>query len=476
HRTTASGDARRPAERQDRGAAHRVPGDPAHPLADCGATAARGFPAHTARRRRDRTPRGICDVAADPADRAGRSRRPTARTVTRGRGHGTATPGPVVVDRARVVPGDRRLRPGRRIRRRRADTGDRPAAARQGHRAACDRRQACRWRRPGDVRPAAGPAAGDGRGRADAECPARGRPAVGIGARDAPAAWPCDAAHPWQAGAADPGLVDRAAVTGVAVAAGPAMVLGPHPVDPELGAAAVEFIDDELALVAGKPRSVTGLWRQVLHAAAGADPPAVRLICPRWWSRDRVQRVFDAARTVAELVEVHRRAELLAERAGTTGAVVEIAPEHVAVCAAGTVELVARSDDVDGVCSVVCATVTTLPVRPAAVLVDAPAEVPGAAVLAGILADRLRRRRIAVTVAEPDWWRQPPAEPERKTRAPGKTDRFGARRRRRPAAGGVVAGAVLAALTLTLMGVWPSSAGPERTETTMPDSMPTTLL
>lgn len=265
-------------------------------------------------------------------------------------------------------------------------------------------------------------------------------------------------------------------MTGVAVAAGPAMVLGPHPVDPELGAAAVEFIDDELALVAGKPRSVTGLWRQVLHAAAGADPPAVRLICPRWWSRDRVQRVFDAARTVAELVEVHRRAELLAERAGTTGAVVEIAPEHVAVCAAGTVELVARSDDVDGVCSVVCATVTTLPVRPAAVLVDAPAEVPGAAVLAGILVDRLRRRRIAVTVAEPDWWRQPPAEPERKTRAPGKTDRFGARRRRRPAAGGVVAGAVLAALTLTLMGVWPSSAGPERTETTMPDSMPTTLL
>lgn len=241
----------------------------------------------------------------------------------------------------------------------------------------------------------------------------------------------------------------------VVLEVGPATVRGPHPVDPELAATAVQFIDDEVALVAEQPHPVSGLWRQLLAAAAGPDPPSLLLICPSWWSRARVQRVIAAAPAVTGAVEVSRRADLLGARISRAdGAVVEVAPDHIAVCAAGSIELIARSDDVAAVREEVTAALG----RPTAVLIDTPAEVPGASALAEALADRLRRSRIAVSVVQPDRWEQS-AEPPPAPEPPG---RSGLRHPAAPAprltsrSGAVAAGAVLAVLGLAAGLVLPA--------------------
>ncbi|MGV0834218.1 type VII secretion-associated protein [Mycolicibacterium thermoresistibile] len=255
-------------------------------------------------------------------------------------------------------------------------------------------------------------------------------------------------------------------MSAVILEVGPATVRGPHPVDPETAAAAVEFIDDELALVAERPQPVATLWRQVLAAAAGPDPPALLLICPTWWSRARVQRVSAAAHTTAGVVDVQRRSELLGARLGATdGAVIEIAPDHVAVCAAGTVELMARREEVDTVRAEVLAALGRRP----AVLIDAPADVSGAGALAEALADRLRRKRIAVTVAQPDWSERPPAPP-RHSAAPGPAPVPRSRRRLRGRSGAVIAGAVAAVCGL----VWGVPLPPSAEEPV--DTTPMTLL
>lgn len=255
--------------------------------------------------------------------------------------------------------------------------------------------------------------------------------------------------------------MDRRAVT-VVVEVGPATVRGPNPVDAELSAAAVEFVDDELALVGARPHDVSDLWRQVLHAAAGPDLPAVVLVVPAWWPQTRMRRVAAAARTTAAVVEVRRRAELLTEQIGTAdAAVVEIAPECLAVCDDGGIDLITRSDDVESMCDAVAVALG----RTATVLIDAPAEVPGAAVLAAALADRLRRGHIAVSVAPPDWWaRQPQPPAEIPTVPPAERPRLSGR------SWAVAAGAVLT--TLGLLAGLPLSRSADEPA----GAVPTTLL
>ncbi|HYZ67296.1 MAG TPA: type VII secretion-associated protein, partial [Mycobacterium sp.] len=135
---------------------------------------------------------------------------------------------------------------------------------------------------------------------------------------------------------------------------------------------------------------VAEVWSTVIRDAVGGPVDAIAVVCPTWWPSSRLDRIYDAALTVADDVLVLTRAQVLCDRS----IVVEIAPEFIVVSRpGGDVHVVAR-DDSD-------ALVTTLPAS-AAVLLDRPDGVAGACALASTIADRLRAKGIAVTIADRD--------------------------------------------------------------------------
>lgn len=115
------------------------------------------------------------------------------------------------------------------------------------------------------------------------------------------------------------------AVTVVEV--GPETVVGPNPVDPELVSAALEAIDDELALVDERAVPAGQLWAELL-TTAGCDA-ATPVLCPTWWPARRLERV----RAAAGGAEILRRADLL-------GADIEVSADFVVVAQPGARPLV----------------------------------------------------------------------------------------------------------------------------------------
>ena len=184
-------------------------------------------------------------------------------------------------------------------------------------------------------------------------------------------------------------------MTEVIIEVGPGTVRGPNNARPELIWAALEFIDDNIALLNEHPVTLREVWDEVMRTVAGgAVVDTVVLVCPAWWSASRIDRVRAAARTVAPAVLVLERTPVL--RAGISdkrSTIVEIAPEFVVITRPGArAAVVPRSDDAADLANGVAAAVGAS----ATVLVDPPTGVGDAKWLGAAIADRLRARGISV--------------------------------------------------------------------------------
>jgi type VII secretion-associated protein (TIGR03931 family) len=228
-------------------------------------------------------------------------------------------------------------------------------------------------------------------------------------------------------------------MTGIVVEVGPATVRGPNHADAEWVSAGIDSIDDELTLIGECPVAVTDVWQAVMQDVVGSCAETVVLVCSTWWASSRVDRVRDAACTVAKDCVVLQRAQML--RGGLPDrltTVVEIAPEFVVVSPpGGDMQVVARGDTE--------AIVASIPMS-LAVLLDGPEGVEGAYPLVAVIADRLRANGVAVTIADRDWVRRgADALPSREDGHGAPTRPVNYRGRRATA---VVAGTLLSAAAL----------------------------
>ncbi|MEZ0362399.1 type VII secretion-associated protein [Mycobacterium sp. pUA109] len=202
--------------------------------------------------------------------------------------------------------------------------------------------------------------------------------------------------------------MDPAAVTArpAVIEAGPGAIrrLGrgaadPPGVDAETAAAALDALDDPVALVHAQPVGVDALWRTMLRNLCGTAP-AVLIVHPSWWAAARVRRVRTAALAFTADVTTRCRARVLAAAAPGPAVVVEIAPQLVAITAT-TVAAVPRTGPPDRVAAAVAGRLTAMTSEaPATVLIDAPATVGGAPALAAMIATRLRATAAAVDVLD----------------------------------------------------------------------------
>ncbi len=154
-------------------------------------------------------------------------------------------------------------------------------------------------------------------------------------------------------------------------------------------AAALDAIDDRVALVDGAPVAVESLWRTVLPSLHCGSGHGLTVVHPTWWSASRVG-VITAAAPEPDQLEAHPRSWLLAEAWSDTGpdaTVVEIADRLVAVAAAEVVAVPRTTEPpttAHEVASLIAAT------RRPVVLIDAPGTVAGAAGIATLIADAVR--------------------------------------------------------------------------------------
>ena len=186
----------------------------------------------------------------------------------------------------------------------------------------------------------------------------------------------------------------------VVVEVGPATIRGPNDARSEWVSAALDCIDDEIALVDDSPVSVQEVWLDVMSTVTGVGVDAVVLVRPGWWPATRVEKVRQAAYAVASTVVVLDRTAMLRHGISPRTTIVEIAPEFVVVSALGMpATVIPRQDESLDDAEVVVATVGI----PTAVLVDAPAGVPGAELLGALIGDLLRAVHIPVRYADEDW-------------------------------------------------------------------------
>ncbi|PEG54585.1 type VII secretion-associated protein [Mycolicibacterium diernhoferi] len=172
---------------------------------------------------------------------------------------------------------------------------------------------------------------------------------------------------------------------------GPAAVSGGEPVPDEMVCAAIDAIDDRHALVEDRVVDVDALWASVIAAALPHPVARLTLVCPGWWSDDRVTRIRRAVGPDPEIV-IRRRHEV----DGTGGCRVEIAREFVLCRIAGRpVAAVPRSAPATDVARAVVAGVD----GGGPVLIDVPARVAGATELAAMIARGLREhgREVGMT-------------------------------------------------------------------------------
>ncbi|OBH21006.1 type VII secretion-associated protein [Mycolicibacter sinensis] len=152
-------------------------------------------------------------------------------------------------------------------------------------------------------------------------------------------------------------------------------------------AAALEWIDEPIALVDGEPVEVPQLLRSVL--ACPEPTESMEIIHPSWWPARRVQRVTAAARGLAEDIVTRPRSAVLSNAFQAT-AVVEIAEQLVAITVAGITAEPRVGAPGEVAAAVADRVLAGVPHSGATVVIDAPAGIGGAGALAALIADRLR--------------------------------------------------------------------------------------
>ncbi|OBI34917.1 type VII secretion-associated protein [Mycobacterium colombiense] len=150
--------------------------------------------------------------------------------------------------------------------------------------------------------------------------------------------------------------------------------------------AALDAVDDRVALVGERPVAVDVLWEAALRSAIRGHRDGAIVVHPSWWSAARVGVVSTAAAAVAG--HTHARSSLLmrASRAAPDAtAVVEIAERLVAVTA-GEVTAIPRTAEPHCVARDVADVIAAA--APEAVLIDTPSG--GASALAALIAEAVR--------------------------------------------------------------------------------------
>lgn len=230
----------------------------------------------------------------------------------------------------------------------------------------------------------------------------------------------------------------------VVIEVGPVTIRGPSSPHPELVSAALEAIDDDLALLGERAVAVPELWVELMRTAAG-DSDTVILVFPTWWPSARIDRV--RAAVAATTVEVVGRTAVLQRESRAT--VVEIAPELVVITRAGARAVVIP--DVDGsVAERVAAAVGAA----GPVVIDAPC---GDRLVAEVL-KRLRANGIATRMADESAVRRAAAQ-----RPPSDDVPPGNRSRRGAVLPGVVAMTVTVCAVFGLRGGTAEPPGPAAT-------------
>lgn len=152
--------------------------------------------------------------------------------------------------------------------------------------------------------------------------------------------------------------------------------------------AALDAVDDRVALVGERPVAVDALWEAALRSACRGHGDEAIVVYPSWWSTARVGVVSAAAAGVAD--QLHPRSSLLmrASRAAPDATVVVEIAERLVAITAGEVAAIPRTAKPHGVARDVAGVVAA--VAPEAVLIDTPSGVVGASALARLIADAVR--------------------------------------------------------------------------------------
>ena len=122
------------------------------------------------------------------------------------------------------------------------------------------------------------------------------------------------------------------------VVVGPRTISGPGALDHDMPSAAINSIDDQLALVGDRVLPVAELWAEVLRSAMDAPCHGAVLICPSWWTASRVGLITEAAQAWTGPLVVRRRGAVHAP----APAVIEIGPDLVVIHTGGRPQAIAR--------------------------------------------------------------------------------------------------------------------------------------
>ncbi|CAM3331081.1 type VII secretion-associated protein [Mycobacterium colombiense] len=152
--------------------------------------------------------------------------------------------------------------------------------------------------------------------------------------------------------------------------------------------AALDAVDDPVALVGDRPLAVDALWETALRSASRGHRDGTIVVHPSWWSASRVGVVSAAAAAVAG--RTHTRSSLLmraSSAAPDATVVVEIAERLVAITGGGVTAIPRTAEPpcvARDVADVVAAT------APETVLIDTPSGVGGASELGRLITEAVR--------------------------------------------------------------------------------------
>jgi len=180
----------------------------------------------------------------------------------------------------------------------------------------------------------------------------------------------------------------------VVIVAGPATVTGPGETDSELTDAAIACLDDDIGLVGTRVQDSQKIWADAIADVAGHSAIELTVICPSFWTATRIERIRQAAHTVASQVRIQDRRDALQQNAGRPDApVIEVGRDLVVLARPDRPAVVLRRSS-----PALVSTVHHALADDPCVIVDVPAGIAGAGQLAAELAGRLRASGTDVTV------------------------------------------------------------------------------
>jgi type VII secretion-associated protein (TIGR03931 family) len=159
--------------------------------------------------------------------------------------------------------------------------------------------------------------------------------------------------------------------------------------------AAMEAIDDPVALLDGRPIAVPEILRALIATTLGRRVESLVVVHPSRWPRTRVDRVIAAALPMAGTVVARTRGEVIRARAAGPAVVIEIDAELTAISAGALA--VRGCDDVVAVARIALRWAHSLG---AEVFIDAPGEIPGATQTAAAIRKALLHNGITVRTVQ----------------------------------------------------------------------------